>query len=100
MANEQLAWPSECIDLNAATQWGVSACGCAVGAPEVLQVKRWGVTARFGNAVLKASFTPMFPQATQISPHREACSAVPPDSATPVLTSHIERRVRNEAPGC
>ena len=66
MANEQLAWPSERIDLGAATQWVTSACGCEVDVPEVLQVKRWGVTARFGRVVLKASFTPMFPQVTEI----------------------------------
>jgi len=66
MTNEQLAWPRERIDLDAATQWVASACGCKVDAAEILQVKRWGVTARFGSVVLKASFTPMFPQVTQI----------------------------------
>jgi len=66
MTNEQLVWPSERIDLDAATRWVASACGDGAGVPEVLQVKRWGVTARFGCVVLKASFTPMFPQVTPI----------------------------------
>jgi len=66
MTNKQLAWPREHIDLDAATQWVTSACRCDVDAPEILQVKRWGVTARFGNVVLKASFTPLFPQVTEI----------------------------------
>ena len=66
MTNEQLAWPSEQIDLDAATQWVASATKCEADAPEILQVKRWGVTARFGGVVLKASFTPLFPQVTEI----------------------------------
>jgi aminoglycoside phosphotransferase (APT) family kinase protein len=66
MPNEQLTWPSEQIDLDAATQWVASACNSDVDAPEILQVKRWGVTARFGSVVLKASFTPLFPQVTEI----------------------------------
>jgi aminoglycoside phosphotransferase (APT) family kinase protein len=66
MTNEQLAWPDEHIDLDAASQWVASACGCEVDAPEVLQLKRWGVTARFGSVVLKASYTPLFPQVTGI----------------------------------
>jgi len=66
MTNEQLVWPSEHIGLDAATQWVASACKCEVAAPEILQIKRWGVTARFGRVVLKASFTPLFPQVTEI----------------------------------
>ena len=34
--------------------------------PEILQTKRLGVTARFGSVVLKASFTPLFPQVTGV----------------------------------
>jgi len=66
MTNEQLAWPSEHINLDAASQWVATGCRCEVDAPEVLQLKRWGVTARFGSVVLKASFTPLFPQVTDI----------------------------------
>jgi aminoglycoside phosphotransferase (APT) family kinase protein len=66
MTNEQLAWPDEHIDLAAASQWVASACGCTAEPPEVLQLKRWGVTARFGSVVLKASYTPLFPQVTEI----------------------------------
>jgi len=66
MTNEQLAWPDEHIDLDAVSRWVAASCGCEVDAPEVLQLKRWGVTARFGSVVLKASFTPLFPQVTEI----------------------------------
>jgi len=66
MPNEQPVWPGEHIDLETATRWVASACKRDVAAPEILQLKRWGVTARFGNVVLKASFTPLFPQVTNI----------------------------------
>jgi len=66
MTNEQLTWPNEHIDLAAASQWVASACGCEIEPPEILQLERWGVTARFGSVVLKASFTPLFPQVTEI----------------------------------
>ena len=66
MPNEQLVWPSEDINLEAATKWVASAYGCEIDVPEVLQLKRWGVTASFGSVVLKASYTPPFPQVTDI----------------------------------
>jgi aminoglycoside phosphotransferase (APT) family kinase protein len=66
MPDEQLAWPEEHIALDAAQQWVSSAGACEVGSPEILQVKRWGVTARFGSVVLKASFRALFPQVTEI----------------------------------
>jgi len=66
MANERPAWPNEHIALDAASRWVASACAREVGAPEILQTKRWGVTARFGSVVLKASFTPLFPQVTDV----------------------------------
>ena len=66
MTKEQLAWPNEHIDLDAVSRWVAASSGCEVDAPEVLQLKRWGVTARFGSVVLKASFTPLFPQVTEI----------------------------------
>jgi aminoglycoside phosphotransferase (APT) family kinase protein len=66
MTNEQPAWPNEHISLDAAARWVASACGREVEAPEILQTKRWGVTARFGSVVLKASFTPLFPQVTDV----------------------------------
>jgi len=66
MTNAKTAWPEEYIALNAASQWVVSACGREVDPPEILQTKRWGVTARFGNFVLKASFTPLFPQVIEV----------------------------------
>ena len=67
MTNEQPAWPNEHIALDAAVQWIASACARKVEEPpEILQIKRWGVTARFGSVVLKASFTPLFPQVTDV----------------------------------
>jgi hypothetical protein len=62
----QPAWPNEHIALDAATRWVASACGSEVDTPEILQTKRWGVTARFDSVVLKASFTPLFPQVTEV----------------------------------
>jgi len=66
MTNEQPAWPDEHIALDAASRWVASACEREVEPPEILQTKRWGVTARFGTVVLKASFTPLFPQVTGV----------------------------------
>jgi aminoglycoside phosphotransferase (APT) family kinase protein len=66
MTNEQSAWPNEHIALDAASRWVASACGREIDTPEILRTKRWGVTARFGSVVLKASFTPLFPQVTDV----------------------------------
>ena len=66
MTNEQSAWPDEHISLEAALRWVASACACEINTPEILQTKQWGVTARFGSVVLKASFTPLFPQVTAV----------------------------------
>jgi aminoglycoside phosphotransferase (APT) family kinase protein len=66
MTNEQPAWPNEHIALDAASLWVASACGHEVDTPEILQTKQWGVTARFGSAVLKASFSPLFPQVIDV----------------------------------
>jgi aminoglycoside phosphotransferase (APT) family kinase protein len=66
MTNEQPAWPDEHIALDAASRWVAAACGREGDTPEILQIKRWGVTARFGSVVLKASFTPLFPQVTEV----------------------------------
>jgi len=64
--SKQLVWPSEHIALDTVLQWIASACGQEVDTPEILQTKRWGVTARFGSVILKASFTPLFPQVTEV----------------------------------
>lgn len=64
--NEQTSWPNEHIALDAVLRWISSACGHEVDTPEILQTKRWGVTARFGSVVLKASYTPLFPQVTGV----------------------------------
>ena len=66
MTKEQLAWPNEHIDLDAVSRWVAASCECEVDAPEILQLKNWGVTARFNSVVLKASYTPLFPQVTEI----------------------------------
>jgi aminoglycoside phosphotransferase (APT) family kinase protein len=66
MTIEQPVWPEERIALEAASRWVASACGQEVDNPEILQTKGWGVTARFGCAVLKASFIPLFPQVIDV----------------------------------
>jgi hypothetical protein len=66
MTNDQPAWPNKHISLDAVSQWVAYACGCDVDTPKILRTKRWGVTACFGSVVLKASFTPLFPQVTEV----------------------------------
>jgi aminoglycoside phosphotransferase (APT) family kinase protein len=66
VTNEQSAWPEAHIALDTASRWVVSASGREIDTPEILQIKRWGVTARFGSVVLKASFTPLFPQVIDV----------------------------------
>jgi len=66
VTNGRFEWPNEHIALDDASRWVALACACEVDTPEILQVKQWGVTARFGSVVLKASFTPLFPQVTDI----------------------------------
>ena len=66
MTNKEFEWPEENIALDTASRWVVSASGCEVDTPEILQTKRWGVTARFGSVVLKVSFTPLFPQVIDV----------------------------------
>ena len=62
MTNDGPAWPNEQISLDAASRWIASACECEAGPLEILRIKQWGVTARFGSVVFKASFTPLYPQ--------------------------------------
>jgi aminoglycoside phosphotransferase (APT) family kinase protein len=66
MTNEQLAWPNEHITLDAASRWIASSCARKVEPLEILQIKQWGVTARFGSVIFKASFTPLYPQVTEV----------------------------------
>jgi aminoglycoside phosphotransferase (APT) family kinase protein len=66
MMNDQPAWPNEHITLDAVSRWIASACECELDPPEILRTKQWGVTARFGSVVFKASFTPLFPQVINV----------------------------------
>jgi aminoglycoside phosphotransferase (APT) family kinase protein len=86
MTKEQLAWPSENIDLAAASQWVASACGREVDAPTILQLKQWGVTARFSSVVLKASYTPLFPQVTEI---HSLLDQIEPEGAPRLMCSEM-----------
>ncbi len=86
MTNEQPAWPDEHISLDAASRWVASACGREVEPPEILQTKRWGVTARFGSVVLKASFTPLFPQVTEVHALLES---IVPEGAPQLIASEM-----------
>lgn len=86
MTNDQIAWPDEHIDFFAASRWVVSASGVEVDTPEILQTKRWGVTARFGSVVLKASFTPLFPQVVDVHALLEK---IEPKGAPRLIASEI-----------
>lgn len=89
MTNEQPAWPSEHIALDAASRWVASTCAREVDAPEILQIKRWGVTARFGSVVLKASFAPLFPQGTDVHALLERIVPVgAPSTSTPIVVGY------------
>ena len=86
MTNERFEWPQERIDLDAASRWVALACGCEADTPEILQVKQWGVTARFGSVVLKASFTPLFPQVTEVHALLER---IVPEGGPRLITSEM-----------
>jgi len=86
VTNEQPAWPNEHIALDAASRWVASACGREVEPPEILQSKRWGVTARFGSVVLKASFTPLFPQVTEV---HAVLERIVPEGAPRLIASEM-----------
>ncbi len=86
MTNEQPSWPNEHIALDVASRWVASACGCEVDTPEILQIKQWGVTARFGNVVLKASFTPLFPQVTDV---HALLKRIVPEGAPRLISSEM-----------
>ena len=86
MTNEQPAWPNEHIALDAASRWVASTCACEVATPEILRIKRWGVTARFGSVVLKASFTPLFPQVTEV---HAVLERIVPEGAPRLIASEM-----------
>jgi len=86
MTNEPPIWPTEYIDQELASRWVVSRCGHEVGSPEILQVKAWGVTARFENVVLKASFIPLFPQVMDVHAVLEGAA---PGSAPLLIASEL-----------
>jgi hypothetical protein len=86
MTADPPTWPTEHIDQELASRWVVSRCGHEVRSPEILQVKAWGVTARFENVVLKASFTPLFPQVADV--HAVLERAVP-GSAPLLIASEL-----------
>jgi aminoglycoside phosphotransferase (APT) family kinase protein len=66
MMNDRPAWPNEHITLDAVSRWIAAACGREIDPPDILRTKQWGVTARFGNVVFKASFTPLFLQVIDV----------------------------------
>ncbi|UCG30912.1 MAG: aminoglycoside phosphotransferase family protein [candidate division WOR-3 bacterium] len=86
MTNDQPAWPIEHIALDAASRWVASACACEVDTPEILRTKRWGVTARFGSVVLKASFTPLFPQVIDV---HDLLEKIVPEGAPRLIASEM-----------
>jgi hypothetical protein len=66
MMNDRPALPNEHITLDAVSRWIATACGREIDPPDILRTKQWGVTARFGNVVFKASFTPLFLQVIDV----------------------------------
>jgi len=62
MAMMNAVWPEDRVSLSAAKDWVASVCGHSAEMHEILRIKNWGVTARFGSVVLKVAFTPLFPQ--------------------------------------
>lgn len=86
MTNDRLAWPNEHIALDAASRWVASACEREVDTPEILRIKQWGVTARFGSVVFKASFTPLFPQVIDV---HALLARIVPAGAPRLITSEM-----------
>jgi hypothetical protein len=86
MTNDRLAWPNEHITLDTASRWVASACKRKVDTPEILRIKRWGVTARFGSVVFKASFTPLFPQVIDVHALLES---IVPEGAPRLIASEM-----------
>lgn len=86
MMSEQLAWPNEHIALDAASRWIAAACASEVDTPEILRTKRWGVTARFGKFVFKASFTPLFPQVVDV---HSLLGSIVPEGAPRLIASEM-----------
>ena len=79
-------WPEDRIPLATAKEWVSSVCGHSVESPKVLRIKSWGVTARFGSAVLKVAYTPLFPQVVDV---HKVLKLIEPKAA-PRLIAHVE----------
>ena len=70
----------------AVREWVASVHGRRLEMSEILQIKRWGVTARFEATVLKVAHTPMFPQVVGV--HRVLDRIEP--KAAPELIAETE----------
>lgn len=66
MTDAELIWPTDKVSEAEAREWVRQACGIDSSRTEVLQAKSWGVTARFDFVVFKASFVPLYPQASKV----------------------------------
>ncbi len=86
MTNDRPAWPNEHITLDAASRWIASACTGEISEPEILRSKQWGVTARFGSVVFKASFTPLFPQVINV---HALLARIVPEGAPRLIASEM-----------
>lgn len=86
VATAKADWPEDRIPLAAAKEWVTSVCGHSAGTPEILRIKSWGVTARFGSAVLKVAHTPLFPQVVDV---HKVLELIEP-KASPRLIAHDE----------
>ena len=86
MTPAKVDWPEDRISLAAAKEWVASVGGHSVETPEILRIKNWGVTARFGSVVLKVAYTPLFPQVVDV---HKVLELIEPKAA-PSLIAHDE----------
>jgi len=87
MVTTKVDWPEDRISLAVAKEWVASVCCHRVESPEILRIKNWGVTARFGSVVLKVAYTPLFPQVVGV---HKVLELIEPKAA-PSLIAHHER---------
>ena len=86
MTTTRADWPEDRIPLAAAKEWMASVCDHSEETPEILRIKNWGVTARFGSVVLKVAYTPLFPQVVDV---HNVLRLIEP-TAAPRLIAHAE----------
>lgn len=82
MTEDTLVWPVNKISEAKVREWVRQVSGIDNQRAEVLRTKSWGVTARFGSVVFKASFIPLYPQAAKV---QRVLEQVAPDATSRLL---------------